>query len=185
MPLFCLVFLAIFSLFTGNIGVSGQSMDEYQIKSGILYRICKYTRWPQPADPDKPFIISILGNTTLDKEIIFPPNETIDKRKIITRKITELPEINGSEVLFIAGSEAYRIGAILDYLGSKPILTVSDTDGFGEKGVIINFYIQMNKVRFEINFEASRKANLKMHSQLFAIGQVVKTRGILEKDGMQ
>ncbi|NIM14623.1 MAG: DUF4154 domain-containing protein, partial [Candidatus Aminicenantes bacterium] len=61
-------------------------------------------------------------------------------------------------------------------VGSKPILTVGDTKGFGQKGVIINLYIEKDAVRFEINHEASKKASLQMHSQLFAIGKVVKTK---------
>ena len=53
---------------------------------------------------------------------------------------------------------------------------MGDTHGFGQKGVIINLYIYKNSVKFEINHEASKKASLQMHSQLYAIGRVVKTK---------
>lgn len=175
------LFLIIMPIFDTNINVSGQTMDEYAVKSGFLYRICKFTQWPQPANPGKPFIISILGKTTPGKEIKIPEAETIDKRKIVIRKIRRLSEINDSEVLFITSSEAHRLDTILDYTGNKPILTVGDTKGFAQKGVIINFYIQNRGVRFEINYEASKKALLQMHSQLFTIGKVVKTKKIPKK----
>ncbi|UCH93842.1 MAG: YfiR family protein [Candidatus Aminicenantes bacterium] len=180
--LFFLFSLAILMLFT-SVSISSHAMEEYQIKSGLLYRICKFTHWPTPPDANKPFIISILGRTPPGKEIKMPQDVTIDKRKIVIRKIKNLSEINGSDVLFITTSETYRLDAILDYIGDKPVMTVGDTKGFAQRGIIINFYIQSSRVRFEINYEASKKASLQMHSQLFAIGRVVKTKRSFNGDG--
>jgi len=172
-PLLCRA-VTIF-IFIIALSVNSLAWDEYAIKSNIIYRICKFTQWPQPADKKKPFIISILGKTSPGGEIKMPPDWTIDKRRIVVRKISQLSEIGHSEVLFIAADESDRINTILDYIGDKPVLTVGDTRGFGQKGVIINLYISKNSVGFEINYEASKKASLQMHSQLFAIGRVVKT----------
>jgi len=155
--------------------VHSLAIDEYAIKSTIIYKILKFTQWPQPVDKNKPFTISILGKTSPGKEIKMPQDETIDKRRIVVRKIRHLSEIGTSDVLFITANEAHRIDAILDYIRDKPILTVGDTPGFGQKGVIINLYVYQNSVRFEINYKASKKASLEIHSQLFTTGRVVKT----------
>jgi hypothetical protein len=176
LPLFV---VTIFIIYTG-FSVNSLAIDEYAIKSTIIYKILKFTQWPQPANKNKPFTISILGETTPGKEIKIPRGETINKRKIVMRKITHLSEINNSEVLFITSTEASRIDDILDYIGNKPVLTVGDTKGFGQKGVIINLYIHKNSVKFEINHEASKRASLQMHSQLYVIGRVVKTKKSLK-----
>jgi len=169
--------------YTSALYIYGQKIEEYQLKSGFLYRICKYTRWPNSNDIKKPFVISILGRIPAGQEISIPQDQTIHKRKIHIRKIEQLEEIDGSDVLFIASSEANRLESILEYTDKKPILTVGDSRGFAQQGVMINFYLQSGGIRFEINYEATKKASLKMHSQLFAIGRVVKTRQSLEKDG--
>jgi hypothetical protein len=179
LPLHVVIIFIIYTAFS----VNSLAIDEYAIKSTIIYRICKFTQWPHPSDKDKPFTISILGNTTPGKEIKIPWDEMIDKRRIVIRKIRHFSEINDSEVLFITSAEAYRIDAALDYIGNKPVLTMGDTMGFAQKGVIINLYIHKNSVGFEINYEASKKASLQMHSQLFAIGRVVKTKKSLKPDG--
>jgi hypothetical protein len=176
-----LLLVTIFIIYTG-FSVNSLAIDEYAIKSTIIYKILKFTQWPQPSNKNIHFTISILGETTPGKEIKIPW-ETIDKRRIVIRKIRNLSEINDSEVLFITSAEAYRIDAILDYIGNKPVLTMGDTRGFAQKGVIINFYIHKNSVKFEINHEASKKASLQMHSQLYVIGRVVKTKKSLETDG--
>ena len=172
LPLLAVIIFITFTAFS----VNSLAIDEYAIKSTIIYKILKFTQWPQPANENKPFTISILGKTEPGKDIKIPWDGTVDKRRIVVRKIRDLSEINDSEVLFITSSEAYRIDAILDYIGHKPILTVGDTTGFGQKGVIINLYIHKNSVKFEINHEASKKASLQMHSQLYVIGRVVKTK---------
>lgn len=176
-----LLLITIFIIYFG-FSVNGLAIDEYAIKSTIIYKILKFTQWPQPSNKNKPFTISILGKTTPGKEIKIPW-ETIDKRRIVVQKIRNLSEIDSSEVLFITSAEADRIDAILDYVGNKPILTVGDTKGFAQKGVIINLYIHKNSVKFEINHEAGKKASLQMHSQLYVIGRVVKTKKSLKTDG--
>lgn len=178
-----LILITIFIIYFG-FSVNSLAIDEYAIKSTIIYKILKFTQWPQSSNKNIPFTISILGKTKPGKEIKIPW-KTIDKRKIIIQKIRSLSEIGSSEVLFITSSEAHRLDAILDYIGNKPILTVGDTKGFGQKGVIINLYIHKNSVRFEINHEASKRASLQMHSQLYVIGKVVKTEKSLKTDGEQ
>jgi len=170
-------------ILAGALSVYSQATSEYDLKSSIIYRICKHTKWPTPPDESKPFIISILGKIPGGAEIKIPPELTMDKRKIRVRKITQLTEINGSSVLFIASSEAPRLADILEYTHGKPILTVGDTRGFAQRGVMINFYIQNDMVRFEINYEAGKDASLQLHFQLSSIGKVVKTRKSPEKDG--
>lgn len=175
-----LFFLVLLLGITPQLGGKGEKnlpeYPEYQVKSTFIYKICKFTQWPKPQDANSPFIISVLGKLPSGEKIKLLPDITIHKRTVIIRKIRRLSEVKDSAVLFIASSEAHRIDTILDTVGTKPILTVGDTKGFGQKGVIINLYIEKNSVGFEINHEASKKASLQMHSQLFTIGKVVNSK---------
>lgn len=132
-----------------------------------------FTEWPDRAELDKPFVISVLGNLPKGVTVRIPKDLTIHNRRVILRRIKRLSEIKNSRVLFIAASEAHRADDIIDYVNGRPILTVGDTQGLGYKGVIINLFIKEKRVKFEINHGASKRASLQMHSQLFAIGKVV------------
>lgn len=160
-------FTLLFLIFINAFMSASQALKESELKSVFIYQIGKFTRWPQQTtDPGKPFVISIIGKTSPGCEIDIPGDRTIDDRKIVINKISKLREIQGSDVLFITGSEAYRLDTILVYIENMPILTIGDTEGFAERGVIINFCIENNKLRFEINLEAVKKASLHLEYRL-------------------
>lgn len=178
------LFLLLFVVLNVSASKKTRTLHENELKSLYIFSICKFTRWSrQPESPDNPIIISILGRTEPESEIVIPKNKRAHKREIIIRKIKDLEEISDSHVLFITAAEAYRIDGILDYIADKDILSVADTEGFGEKGVIINFFMENKKLRFEINREAEKKSSIKLHSQLFTIGKLVKSAPKVEKVG--
>jgi hypothetical protein len=47
-------------------------------------------------------------------------------------------------------------------------------DRFVELGGIINFFVQNNRVRFEINVNSAERAGLKLSSQLLSLAKVVR-----------
>jgi hypothetical protein len=155
------------------------ALQEYSAKSIFIYKICKFTSWPEPAKPSQPFIISVIGKLPPGTGLEIPAGKKkIGKRRIVIQTIKRLEEIENSNVLFIASSEANRIGTILDYVSAKAILTVGDTKGFDRQGVIINFFIKKGNMGFTINAEAVKKANLVLHSQLYTVGDVILTDGL-------
>jgi hypothetical protein len=58
-------------------------------------------------------------------------------------------------------------------LEGASILTIGDTAGFARQGVIINFYLENRKVRFEINAAAARRAGLTISSKLLKLAGAV------------
>ncbi len=60
-------------------------------------------------------------------------------------------------------------------LDSRPVLTVSEVDGFARSGGGINFYLDGPKVRFEINPAAAQNDRLRISSQLLSLGKIVPT----------
>jgi hypothetical protein len=82
-------------------------------------------------------------------------------------------EIIDSQVLFVSKSEKGRVRHILATLQGKSILTVGDTEAFARQGGMINFITVGNKVRYEINVEAARRANLDISSKLLRLAKIV------------
>jgi hypothetical protein len=54
------------------------------------------------------------------------------------------------------------------------VLTVGESEGFLERGGMINFVVKGKNVRLEINLVAAEAAGLKISSRLLAIADIVK-----------
>ncbi len=65
---------------------------------------------------------------------------------------------------------------ILDAAHGGAVLTIGNTLGFAQRGVIINFYLEDQKVRFEINVDAAKREKLTISSQLLKLARIVTDR---------
>jgi hypothetical protein len=77
-------------------------------------------------------------------------------------------------ILFISSYEKRHIQEILKSIKGLNILTIGDTDGFARKGIVINFYTEGQKIRFEINLDAAKRANLTISSRLLSLARIVR-----------
>ena len=78
------------------------------------------------------------------------------------------------QVVFVSRSERPRLRAVLTALEGAAVLTVGDTEGYGEQGVALNFYLEGSKVRFEVNVEAARRAGVSLQARLVSLGRPVR-----------
>jgi hypothetical protein len=151
---------------------------EYQIKAAFLVNFMQFTSWPDNAfsNGDTPFCIGVLGDdpfgAALDQIV---QGETIKNRKIIVQRSRSVDDCKNCQLVFVSSSEEKRLPAILARLDSDPVLTVGESRGFARRGGIINFYLEGNKVRFEINAEVARRDKLHISSQLLSLGKIVES----------
>jgi len=54
------------------------------------------------------------------------------------------------------------------------VLTVSEIENFAHRGGVIQLKKENNRIVFEINIEAARRAGLAMNSQLLKLAKIVK-----------
>ena len=150
---------------------------EYQVKAAFLYHFAKFVDWPPQAfaRPDSPLIITVAGEDVFggDLERIVK-NKTINGHPLIVRHVNAVADLKPSHVLFISSSEQKRLPEILNAVRGESVLTVSETNDFLASGGMINFLIEENKVHFEINNEAAKRAGLKISAKLLALATRVE-----------
>jgi YfiR/HmsC-like len=155
---------------------SGQDAvpSEYQVKAACIYNFTKFVEWPPEAfpDPSSPFVIGVIGDDPFNGELHRAvQNKDVCGRRFVVRHLRNADEARSCQILFVSRSERKSMGDILAAVSSLPILTVSETERFVQSGGIINFLIEQNKVRFEINAAAAKKASLKVSSKLLNLGR--------------
>lgn len=156
--------------------VAAENELEYAVKAEFLERFTHFIRWPSTSftDADHPFVLCVIGKNpfgTYLTELV--GRQRIQSRRAMLRSISALGQIDGCHLLFIAHSERRRIASIVRRTSGRPILTVGDTGGFAEAGVLVNLYLHDSNVRFEINILAVKQSGLKFSSKLLKLARVV------------
>jgi hypothetical protein len=157
---------------------AADSPSEYQVKAVFLFNFSQFVDWPPQAftSPTEPFVIGILGTdpfgARLDEAV---RGERIAERPIIVRRFTKVDEIADCQILFIDGSEAAQLDPIIRTLGHRSILTVSEVDGAAQRGVMVQFVTENNRIRLRINAESARAAGLSISSKLLRLADIVST----------
>ncbi|HRW61931.1 MAG TPA: YfiR family protein [Bacteroidales bacterium] len=152
--------------------------NEYVLQAVYLEKFSRFVTWPEESgmgDANKPFIILVIGQTPLKENLeqIYAIQK-INGKKVEIKQINKKEEIQYGHILFIAESEKKNLNTILEITRQKPILTVSSSPEFGERGVLINFFEENKKLRFEINESEVLLSQLKMSFYLLNSAVIVK-----------
>ena len=156
----------------------GMGMNrEYAIKAAYLYQFARYVEWPPGAfaNENAPLIIGVLGTDPFDGILeTIARTKRIEGRPIVVRRIASTADYTPCHILFICSS----IGpeertAVIQKARGSPVLLVGEEPGFAEQGGTINFFMDQNKIRFEINAEAAKQDRLKISSKLLSLAKIV------------
>jgi len=153
-----------------------QRAAEYQIKAAYIYNFAKFVNWPSKvfADASSPIVIGVLGEdpfgNTLEQTV---KDKTVNGRKLQARRFDKINEVERCHILFVSSSEKMRLSRVLEQVRGSNVLTIGELGGFARQGGVIGFTMEGNKVGFEINIGAAKKAGLDVSSQLLKLAKVV------------
>jgi len=146
---------------------------EYQIEAAYIYNFVRFVDWPPQAfaSTNAPMVIGVLGKNVFGGSLQQIINgKKINGHELQWAQIDSATEATNCQVVFISDSEKSHLSKILGLLQGANILTVSEADNFiGDGGMIYLFIDEENKVRFQINNDAARKAGLTISSKLLSL----------------
>ena len=149
---------------------------DYQVKAAYLYNFGRFIEWPRVVTAKSgPFTVCVLGQdpfgSTLDATMA---GETIAGRNVVTKRISTPEESVNCQILFLSAAEAGRLNKIMEGLDKAAVLTVSDMPQFAQRGGMIQFVLEGNRVRFEVNLTATQHAGLTPSSDLLKVATAVR-----------
>lgn len=178
-------FLVVATVYTlcGFLSVRAQDSKprEYEVKAAYLYNFGKFVQWPtETARPNSDsFSICVLGQDPfgpiLDSTIA---GELIEGKAVVARRISHPRDAVECRVLFVSVSEEWRLKEILPTLHKASVLTVSDIRQFTRRGGMIQFTLEGNRVRFEVNLTPAQEAGLILSSDLLKVAVAVRRQSL-------
>ncbi len=150
-------------------------LSEYQLKAAYLLNFARFIEWPDASGSRGPIIVGVVGidpfGDTLESALV---GKTVRGRPFSVRRFRSVQEIDECHMLFISSSEAPRIAALVQHFLKTPVLTVSDSKNFIDAGGGIGFVVADSRVRFDINLQAIRSAQLKPSAQLLEVAHALR-----------
>lgn len=182
-PRRCVVaLLAAFVLGSSNAHSQTAKPTEYQVKAAYLANFVKFIEWPDspPSPPaggapaDEAFSICVLGQDpfgpALDAALA---GETVGRHSLVPKRVANAREAAACRVVFI-GEDDRTLRKDLPALEGFKVLTVGDQPDFLKRGGMIQFVIEGNRVRFQVNLAAAKKAGLSLSSELLKVAAEVR-----------
>ena len=143
-----------------------QALD-YKFQSVFLYNFAKYIEWPSGYQSGE-ITIGIVDNAKVSREIeAFFAGKTINSRKITVKSFASPEQISYCHILFLPASNKNNLAQVLQRVSTTPCLVVTEKEGWGKLGSVINFVLsEEGKFKFELNQAAAQKYNLKIASEI-------------------
>jgi hypothetical protein len=154
----------------------GSSAQVAKYKAVFTINFIRYIGWPEAAKKGD-FIIGVVR----DKETAdFLRNNSKNKKfgfqDVVIKEFKSPDDITYCQVLFIPDNINLSKNAskILDKLGGKNTLIITEKEGATKYGSMINFVIKDNKLKFEIHKENAAKLGLQISSKLENMASAIK-----------
>ena len=152
-------------------GARAQESTEYRIKAAFLYNFARFTDWPT-AVPDV-LHLCVYGEDPFDEALDDLVGKRIGQRKLVVQHKSIGDSLLPCQLVFIAPRAMRSLPRVLDSLRGTAVLTVADSPGACQKGVMLNMAVVQGKVRFEANLQAAHAAQLRLSSQLLRLATEV------------
>lgn len=142
---------------------ASEDENEYRVKGALLVNFVKFVQWHRSG----PLNVCLAGDAPgLDDAT---RGKTVNGSELVTRHVDPDDDLTRCNVLFVSASVGRHTGDMLKRLGAAPVLTVGEIDPFLNDGGIVRFFIEANRIRFQINAKAAEERGVKISSQLLSL----------------
>ena len=124
-------------------------------------------------DASAPLRVCLLGQSSSTEGLDTIAGKNVHSRQIAISALGRIDELGACHVVYISKTEAANLPAILDRLSQRPVLTVSDIDGFAAAGGMITLKTVDNRMRFTVNLYAMRSGALTLSPQVLRLADIV------------
>ncbi len=153
-----------------------QSVSAPDLAAAFLFNFVKYTTWPADVLPDgSPIVVCVGGNDWVaDSLVQLTRNQRVDGHPLSIRRTNLERSLDGCHVVYGAALDANRVSELVRAASGRPILTVSDSADFAQRGGVANFFVDDGRMRFAVNPAAAERARLRISSRLLTLAKVVR-----------
>jgi len=145
-----------------------------KIKAIYIYNFTKYIEWPESYRQGN-FVIGIVGNnSTLVNELNkMATVKTVGNQHLEIKNIASNSDVD-CHIIYLLSDSSTQLAEVMEKNKNKSTLIITDKAGLASKGAGINFIVQENKQKIELNRSNIERYKLKVASSLVELAIQVK-----------
>lgn len=147
---------------------------EEAVKAGSIYNFTKFIVWPNTINTEDNFYLCVFSKTKPNAGLQALSGKLVADKPVLIRHIIKGSSINYCHMAFIANDSKDEVQETLNKIKKLPILSVSDSPDFINKGGMIGLIEDGQQVCFEINIAASNAVGINIGAQLLKLAKRVK-----------
>ena len=164
--------LAVLIVF-GTVSSAQAQRPTHELHAAMLYNFIKYIQWPDEGAGGE-FVVGVIGEDDVFETLkSWYDGKPKGSKKYVIKKLSSANEAGSCHVVYIGKSKSREFDSVKGTVDGKSILTITDSNGLGEKGSCINFKIVDGKLKFELNQGVVSSSNLKVSGQLSSMAILI------------
>lgn len=146
------------------------------MKAAYIERITRFIEWPETLTikDTSVFTIGIAGDndflTVLKSSL---SDKTIKGKKVEIINLVKPVNTEVCDICYISGINETELEKLVPEANRNGVFLMTEKKGFGEKGVHLNFYLEDNKLKFEINRSSIESGKFKVSSLLMKSARII------------
>ncbi len=146
-----------------------------KIKATFIYNFTKYIAWPDKYKEGN-FVIGVVGTTSFYNDLTaLLSTKTVGSQKFEIKSYSSVDAVTGTcHILFIPAENSSVLPDVIKKMKGKSTLIITEKSGLAKQGSAINFIVDNNKQRFEMNRTNIEKYSLKVSTTLTALAIAVE-----------
>ncbi len=151
---------------------TAQDVTGPALKAAFVYHLPRFTEWPPAAiAAGSPFSLCVLGDASTAEafERTLKGRDYGGRPIVVSRLAPGAPAL-ACHALYIAQGTT-RVESVLAEVRDRPVLTISDLDGFTKLGGITQLYFDQGRLRLFIDIAAANRAGLKISARLLQLSK--------------
>ena len=165
---------AIAILLLTSMPAATQDVTEPALKAAFIYSFAKFTVWPADAmATGAPLVLCVLGDAAIGEALERTvKGHTLAGRTIgVSQAAPDKRSLEGCHIAYVSGVTVGQAAEVVAGLRDAPVLTISDVNGFTERGGIAQFFFEHGQLRFDVQLASAKRARLQISSRLLALAR--------------
>ncbi len=141
---------------------------EYKLKAAFLFNFSKFTTWPEKTftEAGQTFNFCVIGENPFGPALDQLETKKVGGRQVRLYHTASIAEAKTCHVMFISKSEQSHLAQLQKRTADRPVLTVSDIEGFSRQGGIFEFMTKDGRLSFIVNNRQAIHSRLQINASL-------------------